>query len=307
MPKVLQQTNLKVSGQFLGFIAQNNRAIIAHLYKFVSSTGVEDYFTDLDIDINYGNHLWKSGSLRIEGLSRKLSIGLQVDEQNAKIWAGQNDTLFGSPFLENAQIGLLDGATITRYRAVWQIVSGNAATDVQTLPMAVWALYTGYTSSIGKGGQTHVEASFKSPLVKLEVNMPRNYYQPGCLWTLFDFGCTLNKNDFAINGIVAAGATSTLVPIVGGLTGIGADGLPEYAQGRILFTSGLNAGLQILIQGNDTVSLNLAYPLIEFAAPGDTVIFVPGCSKAFNTCDKKFINKANFRGYDKVPPVMLSI
>lgn len=310
MAKTLQQTNLKVSSQFLEFIAANNRAVVAHLYKFTSAAGATDYFTDLDIDINYANQIWKSGSLRIEGMTRKLAVGLQVDEQNVKIWAGPEDTLFGGLFLPGMQQGVMDGGILTRYRAVWNLVTGNAAYDISNnSPIAVWCLYTGYTSKIGKGGLSHVEVTFKSPLVKLETNMPRNYYQPGCLWTLFDFGCTLDKNAFAVNGVLTSGAgpTDLILPISGGITGLGADGIAEYAQGRVLFITGVNAGLQTLIQNNDTVNLYLAYPLIAVPSVGDQVIFTPGCSKAFTTCDTKYNNKANFRGYDKVPPVMLSV
>src|SRR5262249_2834470 len=150
----------------------------AHLYKFTSVYGVSDYFTDLDIDVNWGNAIWKSGSLRISGLQRKVAIGLQVDEQQMKIWANPGDTLFGGDFNTILQEGAMDGGTIPRYRAVWSIDTGIASHDVaNTQPIAVWTLFTGYVSTISKGGITGAVLSVKSPLVKLDVNMPRNYYQ----------------------------------------------------------------------------------------------------------------------------------
>ena len=307
MAIVTKQQNLKVSYQFIEFIQNTDRAIIGHLYKFTSAAGATDYFTDLDTDINYDQVTWKSGSLRIDGLRRKLGIGLQVDEQEIKIWASPTDTLFGSNFLVGAEQGLLDGCLISRQRAVWPMVTGNAAQDVQNQPFAVYTLYTGYFAEITKGGLTHIEAKLKSPLVKLETNMPRNYYQPGCLWTLYDTGCTLAKTAFAVTGTVGLGPTNTVIPITGGITGIGADGNPQYAQGRLLFTSGVNTNLQVLIDTNDTANLYLAYPLNAVPSPGDTVTFYPGCSKTFKTCGAKFNNTGNFRGYDKVPPIMMSL
>ena len=308
MAVITKQQNLKVSYQFIEFIQSSNRAIIGHLYKFVSANGALDFFTDLDIDISYDNALWKSGSLRFDGLKRKLSVGLQVDEQTVKIWAGPSDTLFGANFLPAMEEGIMDGGYIVRYRAVWNFVTGNAATDTKNLPIAVWPLYTGYTSEITKGGPTHLEVKFKSPLVKLEVNMPRNYYQPGCLWTLFEPGCTLLKAAHTVTGVIGAGPSALVIPVSGGIvTPVAADNIATYAQGRLLFTSGVNAGLQVLMSTNDSVNLYLTYPLDSIPSPGDTFDYWPGCSKSFNTCNLKFLNSENYRGFDKVPPVMLSM
>lgn len=301
-----QQQNLKVSYDFIRFIQGQNRCVMAHLYKFVSQAGAVDYFTDLDTDVIWSNQTWKSGSLRIEGLKRKVGIGLSVDEQSVKIWAAPTDTLWGGNFLTNAQQGALDGALITRYRAVWNLTTGIAANDVAAGPMAVWVMQTGYMSTIDKGGVSHIELKIKSPLVKLDVNMPRNYYEPGCNWTLFDAGCTLLKASFTVNGTIGPAPSLSILPIVGGLTQFGADGLGNYVQGRILFTSGANSGFLTLINNNDASNLQLAYPLENPVVAGDTVQFWPGCSKSFNTCKLKFANDPNFRGFDKVPPVVVS-
>jgi uncharacterized phage protein (TIGR02218 family) len=276
----------------------------------VLGVGPSDYFTDLDTDVFWDNILWKSNSLRFEGLQRKIGIGLSVDEQTIKIWASPTDTLFGANFLSGVEEGLLDGAVLVRYRIIWPLVTGNAAHDVQPSnpPMAVWPLFTGYISSIDKGGASHIELKVKSALTKLNVNMPRNYFQPGCLWTLFDQGCTLSKASFAVSGTITGGVTSKIIPVSGGLSpSTGADGNPQYAQGRLLFTSGVNKGLQVLIDTNDSTSLYLAYLLNAIPSPGDTILFFPGCSKTFATCSAKFNNTENFRGFDKVPPVMVSV
>ena len=158
-----------------------------------------------------------------------------------------------------------------------------------------------------KGGASHVEFKVKSALVKLNVNMPRNYYQPGCLWTLYDSGCTLIKSNFAIGGTVYSASYNTIAPSGGVVMPGSPDGLPTYMGGRLLFTSGVNDGLQVLIDTNDSNVLRLAYPLDATPAVGDSFTYYPGCSKSFNTCQLKFNNQANFRGFDKVPPVMVSI
>lgn len=299
---------IKVSQSYITWVLGTNRGIMGHLYKFTSASGDNDYFTDLDFNVSYGGFTWKANSLRFEGMHRKLQVGLDVDEQTVKIWANPGDTLFGANFLPNAEQGLLDGAIIQRLRIVWAFSTGNAAYDTSLPPLAVWVLSTGYTSQIAKGGQSHIELKVKSALHKLEVNMPRNYYQPGCLWTLFDAGCTLVKSAFKVIGTVGSGPTNRVIPVSGGIaTPVGADGIANFAQGRLLFTSGVNNNLQVLIDNNDTSKLYLAYLLNEVPSAGDTFDYYPGCSKIFSTCDLKFGNTANIRNFDKVPPVMLAL
>ena len=300
--------NLAVNSTYINWILTSNRGIMGHLYQFTSATGTNDYFTDLDLDISYNSQTWKSSALRFEGFGRKLAVGLAVDEQSVKVWAAPTDTLFGANFLSGVEEGLLDGAIIVRYRVIWPMVTGNVANDVALTPIAVWPLFTGYTSIIGKGGSSHIEMKVKSALVKLNVNMPRNYYQPGCLWTLFSAGCALTKSHYTVASNIGAGPTLTTIPISGGVpTPTGADGLPNYQQGRLLFTSGVNNGLQVLIDNNDSTNLYLAYPLNALPSAGDNLNYWPGCSKTYATCTSKWANEANWRGFDKVPPIMVSM
>jgi uncharacterized phage protein (TIGR02218 family) len=272
------------------------------------NVGAMDFFTDMDQDVVWGGHTWKSNSLRFEGLQRKVGVGLNVDEQTLKIWAAPTDTIFGGEFLPNVEQGVLDGAVIVRYRIIWALSTGNVAVDMQAAPIAVFPMFTGYTANVVKGGQSHVELKVRSALARLNTNMPRNYYQPGCLWTLFDQGCTLLKGAYAVTGTVGAGPSLTTIPVTGGIAvPTGADGIANYGQGRLQFTSGVNDGLQVLIDNNDASNLYLAYVLNDLPAEGDQITYFPGCSKAFNTCKLKFNNQANFRGFDKVPPIMLSM
>lgn len=302
----VQQTDLPVSFNYINWVLASNRCIMAHLYKLTSNSGIVNYFTDFDTDITWNNQVWSAQGLRFEGLQRKLSIGVSVDEQEVKIWAKPTDQLFGSLFLSNAMVGLLDGAQIVRYRAVWKFVTGNVAADIQNEPLGCWTLFTGYMGEIVKGGPSHIQFKVRSALTKLNVNMPRNYYQPGCNWTLFDGGCTLNKSSFGFVGTVQTANNLVINPVGGVVPTIGADNIPYFGLGSLLFTSGVNSGLSVVIGNNDAVSLTLSAPLINAPQAGDTFIMYPGCSKAFETCRAKFGNGNNFRGFDKVPPVMVS-
>jgi uncharacterized phage protein (TIGR02218 family) len=307
MTQITGQQNLKVSYQFVNWLLATNRGILGHLYQFTSVNGAQDYFTDLDVDINYAGQTWKSNSLRFEGLARKVAIGTSVDSQNLKIWASPTDTLWGSAFLKGAEQGLMDGAVVVRYRIIWPMVTGNVAQDVQATPIAFFPLFTGYIGQIEKGGMSHVEVKVQSALSRLNVNMPRNYWQPGCGWTLYSSQCTLSQAAYAINGTITNVLSPTQIAVTPALVEFGGDGNPNLAQGRLLFTSGVNTNFLTLIDTNDANYIYLAYALNDMPSIGDTVTFYPGCAKTYATCQNKFGNQANFRGFDKVPPIMVSV
>jgi uncharacterized phage protein (TIGR02218 family) len=293
---------------YISFLLANQRAIMGHLYQFVSLSGLNDYFTDMDVDIPYGGNAYKSGSLRIEGLRRKIQVGFSVDSQDVRIYALPTDTLWGAAFLSGVESGLLDGAQVIRTRVVWPLVTGNAAHDVLGTPIGVWPMFTGYIAEVKGGGVTHVEVTVKSALMKLDVGMPRNYYQQGCLWALYDTGCTLLQSSFTQTGTVISPSDNILIYPSGGVpTPNGADSLPQYYLGKLQFTSGVNAGLLVTIATNSTTYLQLAYALETAPAVGNTFSFWPGCSKSFNTCNVKFSNDQNYRGFDRVPPIHLSL
>lgn len=289
-------------------LAGQRQWIMAHLYQFVSASGDNDYFTDMDADINIAGTIYKSGGLRIQGLKMKVAIGVSVDEQECVIWASPTDTLFGATFLSGMAEGLMDGGQIIRSVAVWTPVTGDPYLDTVAPPIASWVLFTGYMSTIEKIGRASVTFKVKSPLVKLNMNMPRRFYQPTCNWSLFDAGCTLLASAFAVSGTIGSGPNLTTIPVSGGIaTPNGADGVPNYQRGRIFFNSGDNEGLLATVDTNDADNLYLAYPLNTVPNAGDSITFYPGCSKTFATCQSKFNNTQNFDGFDLVPNVFVSV
>ena len=295
------------SAYVASLLAGQRQWIIGHLFTFTSISGSIDCYTDMDMDISYGGTIYKSGGLRIEGLRMKLAIGVSVDEQDVVIWASPTDTLFGGAFLTGMAEGVMDGGTIARDRIVWATQTGDVWQDAQQPPAAVWRMFLGYMSAIEKLGRASIKFKVKSPLVKLNIQMPRNFYQPGCLWSLFDTGCTLNRAAYAVSGMVST-ANLTTVGVSGGIATVtGADGIPYYQRGRLTFTSGVNDGLEVTIDVNDSANLYLAYPLNIPPTAGDTFTYYPGCSKAYATCQQKFNNVNNFRGFDQVPPVFVAI
>lgn len=293
---------------YVNKILTKRRFAMGELYTFTLLDGDVDRFTNLDFNLDYGGNTYKGNSLIIEGLHYKTSQGWSVDEQDVKITFRPFDTLAGSTFIEAVSEGLLDGATILRQRAFWEAYSNVAMFDfVQVAPDAVFTLFTGKVSTIEKIGRTSVELKVCSPLKILDLDMPRNNYQSGCQWSLFDQGCTLNRDSYKIIGSVSALLGDYGISVLGGLVpSIGDDGFPWYAEGRIHFTSGARDGLTLTIRTNDDTGLVFMYPPITGLEVGDTFEIWPGCSKTFATCGKKFGNQGNYRGFDLVPPIHIS-
>ena len=78
-----------------------------------------------------------------------------------------------------------------------------------------------------------------------------------------------------------------------------------FARGRLSVSSGAAKGLSGLIkedrlEGSDRI-VKLWEPLRAGIAPGDMIRLDAGCDKRFATCEAKFANVVNFRGFPDMP------
>jgi len=83
-------------------------------------------------------------------------------------------------------------------------------------------------------------------------------------------------------------------------------GLDAYASGwfgggKLVFTSGANAGRAAQIKRHAVGSLEFWQAMSEPVAPGDAFTITAGCDKQFTTCKSKFANGVNFRGFPYMP------
>lgn len=299
----------ELSNDYITDYILKRRFATANLYTFILKDGALDWFTDLDFNLHFENVIFKGNSLIIEGLYMRASVGLSVDEQDVKISFRPDDTLAGSNFVQAVSEGLLDGATIFRRKAFWKADNNVGMFDYSIPPTDAIPMFLGLVSTIEKIGRTQVDLKVRSPLSLLDTDMPRNNYQPGCQWILFSNpGCTVNADTYKVIGTVSALIGDYGITVGGGVTpfSIGADGDQYYAQGKIRFTSGDRENLELTIRGNSDTDIYFMYPPIVGLQVGDTFEMWPGCSKRVDTCLRKYNNKANHRGFDKVPPIHIS-
>jgi len=158
---------------------------------------------------------------------------------------------------------------------------------------ALW-LFEGRVADL-EVGRTTAKIRVKSDLDLLNVQMPRNLYQPGCLHTLYDAGCTATKASFGFASTAASGSTVALVRC--GL----AQGADYFTLGTITFTAGANVGVSRSVKKYTTGALQLMRPLINPPGVGDAFIAYAGCDKSTSTCQARFSNLANYRGFPFVP------
>jgi uncharacterized phage protein (TIGR02218 family) len=92
-----------------------------------------------------------------------------------------------------------------------------------------------------------------------------------------------------------------------GLTTADLDAFPDdhFTGGRLVFTSGGNAGFSTEIKRHAARDLLVAFQLWQAPSvpimPGDAFTVTPGCDKSFSTCRAKFSNGINFRGFPHIP------
>lgn len=268
---------------------------------------------DVDITVPYASPVtYTSKDVQFDSFNNKAyghwKVGLDVDTWQvlatprmpnpATSFAGS--TLGGQFWLSALRAGALDGATVLVDRAYFDNRSGGLPQGGNAMtPLGVVNIFTGRVAEVDIGRSAAI-ISINSHLELLNVNMPRNLFQAGCRWTLFDSGCTLNAASFAQNGTAAADTSSNILTSSDIAT---PGGSKTYALGRVVMTSGANEGfargVRSWVAGSPgTFTLIAPFPFPITA--GDSFTAYPGCDKSLGTCNL-FSNIANFGGEPYIP------
>jgi uncharacterized phage protein (TIGR02218 family) len=270
--------------------------LMADAFLFTLQGGSTLAYTNIDVTFTYAGVTYLANSILVDGLKYKAAVGLEADQQQITVAARSTDTISGgAPFLQALRDGSFDGCEIVRYRVFFSDRLGGTA-------IGATMLFKGRLGNIDEIGRTSAKLTVNSDLVLLDIDMPRNMYQPTCLHTLYDSGCTLSKTSpsFSSSGAVGAGSTASI--IYWSLANA------NFAQGTITFTSGVLTGVTATVGSvANGSSLNLINPLQSVPAPGDGFTVYFGCDHTLTTCQAKFNNLVNFRGLPYVPPPQMAI
>jgi uncharacterized phage protein (TIGR02218 family) len=268
--------------------------LMADAFLFTLQDGATLAYTNIDVTFAYGGVTYLANSILVDGLKYKAAVGLEADQQQITVAARAGDTITGgAPFLQALRDGSFDGCEIVRYRVFFSDRLGGTA-------IGATMLFKGRLGKIDEIGRTSAKLTVNSDLMLLDIDMPRNMYQPTCLHTLYDSGCAISKASFSSNGVVGAGSTASIIYWPGASA--------NFAQGTIAFSSGLLAGVTTTVgSAVNGSALNLINPLRSVPAAGDRFAVFFGCDHTLTTCQSKFNNLANFRGFPYVPPPQMAI
>jgi uncharacterized phage protein (TIGR02218 family) len=265
--------------------------VFAECFTFTLASGTVLTWTNVDLAVTYNGATFSATGPLVQGLKYKASVGLEVDKQQIIVAARPTDLISGSPALNAIRAGAFDGATVQRDRVFLTAIGGNVIGGVM--------LFHGRVSTVDQVGRTSAQITVASDLVILDYDMPRNLYSATCVHTLYDSGCGVIRGTFSANGTVGVGSTTVLIN-----TGVAAAG---HAQGSLVFTSGANANVRATVKSvAPGVSLSLMYPLPDPPSVGDAFTVAFGCDHTRGTCQAKFNNLLNFRGFPFVPPPQIA-
>lgn len=261
--------------------------IMADLYAITLAGGTILRWADFDVNVVHptsGLTYVCTGPVVSRSRTRVV-LGLQVDTLDLSIYPRDTDTLSGTPLLTAAAGGVLDRARLVLERCFFA-ADGSAVGTVH--------LFSGYFSDITLG-RTEIKVGVKSDLEALAIQLPRNLYQAGCVHTLFDAGCGLNREAWNVAGTVAAGATAFRLPCSL------AQAAGWFNRGQLRFVSGNLLDVTRTIKAYTPGVVHLYLPLPAVPAAGDVFIALPGCDKRQATCSGKFNNLPGFRGCPYIP------
>ena len=272
--------------ELIDLLHGSDEFLMADLFRITLSNGQILRHTNADMPVVWDGQTYEAHKLIIKRGATRVAVGLDVDSNTLEIAAEPDYRLEGLQWSEAALGGALDGARVV----IERIFFSDWAT-----PVGAVVIFSGRVSDVS-GSRSAVKVDVKSDIELLNVFSPRNIYQAGCMRTLYDGGCKVNREKFTVNGRVTANST-TGTELACNLTQ--ADGW--FNQGVIKFTSGRNAGLSRTVKEHKNGRLSFALRLPSPPQSGDVFKIYPGCDKRQETCGKKFDNIVHFRGFPYIP------
>ena len=167
------------SPTMIALLNSGQQLLIEDLYTFTLNGGFVARYTGADAPLTIGGNTFAVGPIIERGkISQK--VGLEVATLDMTIYADNSHLLNGKPWLQAARAGDLDGCRVLVERTFMPTWGDTSAGKI-------WS----FSGNVAEIDVTRTSASMtvKSDLEKLNIQWPRNVYQPGCLHTLFDTGC----------------------------------------------------------------------------------------------------------------------
>ncbi|WON80541.1 DUF2163 domain-containing protein [Acinetobacter sp. UGAL515B_02] len=279
---------MRAASEKLIALLDANQFVMADLYTITTIQNDIYRYTNYDFDLIVAGELYHSDGPIISRDGITLSLGVEVDNLSITIDVTDEQTFESLRIVQAFHNGQMDGA---RFKLERIFMDASTPTDTSA---GTIKLFEGRIIEPEFDRNT-IQASVASDLDELNVQMPRNLYQPSCSNTLFDHACGLNRENYALETVIAAGSTASRI-----LCDIYQ---PQgwFTQGVIEFLEGGNKGLKRTIRLHELDVLLLTLPLLENPEVGQRFKVYPGCDKRLETCQNRFNNFSRFRGAPFIP------
>lgn len=252
------------------------------IWTITRRDGVVFRYTSHDQDVRYGGQVYRacrslnpSASENASTLGSVGNIELEgiIDDDGIS-----EEDLYG---------GLFDDAYVTVDLISWG--------SIAEAPRRLASGWTGELSQGNSGFRMEVLGAGARLGQQALVQM----VTPGCRWTFGDSRCGVDVEALAIGGTVIAAATRSRFTA---LLDAGDGGL-QWANGRVRWTSGRNAGhvLEVKEVDFDAGVVTLWPSSAYLPEAGDLFELLPGCDKARDGGCTVYANIINFGGFPDVP------
>lgn len=274
---------MKTASTALIELLQTNEFIMADLYTFTLRDGTNYRFTNYDTNLTWNGNTFLKKGLLIHRSGVSLVTGVQVDNLDITINADDSNFYNNVNFFQLLANGGLDGATLELKRLFFT----NPLTPVGD----VW-IFSGRVSEVSTS-RFEAKITINSDLELLNIQMPKNLYQPSCIHAVYDTGCAASKS--YVSAMALSNSTNRIINAqISQAAG-------WFNEGIIEFLSGANAGVTRTIKTHTTNRIEVTLTLPNIVQVGDTFRLLAGCDRTMTTCKAKFNNLLNYRGYPYLP------
>lgn len=298
---------MKTASPALQALLATNQFTVADLYTFTLVGGQALRWTSFDTDVIANGNTFASGGQGGPFFDRQdnkakchWKVGVEVDTLIFDVVPGAA-TVNALPFLQACRLGVFDGAELQLERAF--LAPGAPGTLSPLVASAgTVILFVGRVAEVDLG-RSLATFSINSHLELLNLQLPRNLFQSGCVNSLYDPACGVDRASYQVSASV-----SSWQPDFGVIaTAYCAAPTGWFDQGSIIFTSGPNDAFSRTVKasasdGASFTNITTTQPFPFPPAAGDAFVLLPGCDKTLGPggCPK-FNNTARFKGFPFVP------
>lgn len=246
-------------------------------WRITRQDGVVQGFTDHDRDIIFDGVTYSVMS-GLDGSSFDAELGFSVG--GAEVSGALSSASIEESDLLN---GVWDGARVELWRVDWREPAHRLLQHVAIV------------GEVRRSG-----GSFVAELRSLSHGLDQERGR------LYGANCDADLGDARCSFLLAASPFRVDLPVDSGTRAQVKATLPVtpsgfYTGGRIKFLSGSNEGAHAHIKDHTDNLLTLWTPLAQAPNPGDQFRLTAGCDKTFATCQAKFGNVINYRGFPHLP------